>query len=297
MHADAEHLHADRAQLSPPSRRLRARARRENFPVALRVLPSRHREHLLVLYSFARTVDDLGDTAGGDRLALLDDVACEIDRIYDGREPRTPLFRAVARTAAACALPREPFDRLVQANRRDQVVTRYRTFDDLLDYCSLSAEPVGRLVLGVFGEGADGETLRASDRICAALQVLEHCQDVAEDVRVGRIYLPTEDLARFGVAERDLSAPRADTAVRALVAVQVQRAVRMLDEGRPLLGTLSGAARVAVAGYLAGGRATAHALADVGFDVLAGTPRPSRARTLVELAALLGPGGTGGDAR
>ncbi|WP_048876636.1 squalene synthase HpnC, partial [Saccharomonospora saliphila] len=232
-------MHADRAQLSPPARRLQARARQENFPVALRVLPARYRRHLFAVYAFARTVDDLGDAADGDRLALLDEADRELDRVFGGADPRTPVFRSLAGTVGALALPRQPFDDLVEANRRDQTVRRYRTFDDLLDYCALSAAPVGRLVLAVFG-ASSASRVRLSDRVCAALQVLEHCQDVVEDARADRIYLPADDLARFGVAERDLLAPRATTAVRALVALQTQRAVRLLDEGSPLVDDLSG---------------------------------------------------------
>lgn len=280
----------DTAGRVPPLQRVLAKARGENFPVAMRLLPATHRRHLLALYSFARTVDDIGDEAPGDRIRLLDTVSADLDRLYAGAAPSGPLYRELAATIADCGLPREPFERLIDANRQDQAVHRYRTFDDLLAYCSLSADPVGRLVLGVFG--ADTPERRVlSDRICSALQVLEHCQDVVEDARTGRIYLPLDDLDRFGVGEDDLLAPRASRAVRALVGYEVQRAVHLLDEGTPLVGTLSGVARAAVAGYVAGGRATAVALADARFDVLATTPRPSRRRTLAEWAALFASGG------
>jgi squalene synthase HpnC len=269
---------------------MRARARQENFPVAIRVLPSRYRRHLMALYAFARMVDDLGDAAHGDRVALLDGVGRDLDRLFGGGDPQHPLYRDLAATVRGCGLPREPFDRLVEANRVDQAVHRYRTFDDLLGYCALSADPIGRLVLAVFGVTDERRGL-LSDRVCSALQVLEHCQDVAEDARAGRIYLPTADLERFGVRAADLLAPHASTEVRALLGYAVQRAVRLLDEGEPLLGTLRGTARIAVAGYVAGGRATAAALAACGFDVLARTPRPTRARTAVEMAHLLLAGG------
>ncbi|TLW95077.1 squalene synthase HpnC [Saccharomonospora piscinae] len=293
---EARAMHAEAARVSPTVRRWRARARHENFPVALRVLPRRYRRHLGTLYAFARTVDDIGDAAQGDRLALLDRVSAELDAVYAGGTGSGPLFQRLAVTVADCGLPHSELERLVEANRRDQKVDRYRTFDDLLGYCSLSAEPVGRLVLRVF----DADTPRRcelSDRICAALQVLEHCQDVTEDAYAGRVYLPTSDLERYGVAEDDLVAASAGTGLRAAVALQVQRAVTLLDEGAPLVRELRGAARVAVAGYLAGGRATARALADDGFDVLARRPRPRRSH--VALAALdslrRGPGA--GDAR
>lgn len=244
----------------------------------------------MALYGFARTVDDIGDTASGDRLALLNAVSAELDRVFGSQTPDDPLYTRLAATVRECGLPREPFDRLVEANRQDQVVRRYETFADLLEYCTLSADPVGRLVLGIFGV-SDKRAEALSDRICSALQVLEHCQDVAEDVRAGRIYLPARDLDRFGVTEQDLLADRAGTPVRALVAFEVQRAVSLLDEGAPLVGILTGTARVAVAGYVAGGRATAQALAAAGFDVLASTPRPTRGRTALEAVRLLASGG------
>lgn len=269
------------------ARQLRAKARRENFPVALRLLPARYRGHLLALYSYARMVDDIGDSPDlppEEKLRQLDAVSREVDRWYRGGSGQ------LAATIRACDLPREPFERLIEANRQDQTVRRYRTFEDLLGYCRLSANPVGHLVLGVFGARTP-ERITLSDNVCSALQVLEHCQDVAEDARGGRIYLPADDLARFGVAEDDLLAPRASRAVRALVAFETQRAVSLLDAGTPLVRTLSGPARLAIAGYVAGGRATAVALAGAGFDVLSGTPRPARSRTLAEMAALLAQGG------
>jgi squalene synthase HpnC len=287
---EARPMHAEPAQASPPLERLHARARHENFPVALRVLPARHRRHLLTLYAFARMVDDIGDAAPGDRLALLDEVSAELDRVYAGTPSPDPVYRRLAETVAACDLPHSQLERLVEANRRDQVVHRYRTFDDLLDYCALSANPVGRLVLCVFD--ADSARRRVlSDHVCSALQVLEHCQDVLEDAYAGRVYLPTTDLQRYGVTDDDLVAARASTGVRAAVALQVQRAVTLLDEGAPLVTELSGAARVAIAGYVAGGRATARALAEAGFDVLSGTPRPRRTHVVASVLSLLGPGG------
>ncbi|WP_230422768.1 squalene synthase HpnC [Prauserella cavernicola] len=276
----------DRAAL----RGVLAKAHSENFPVALRLLPSAQRAHLLALYGFARMVDDLGDEAQGDRPWLLDEVSRDLGRIYTGAPPDGELYQRLATTVYACGLPRAPFEHLVEAGRRDQTSHRYGTFDELRSYCALSAEPVGRLVLGVFGV-ATPERARLSDLVCCALQVLEHCQDVVEDARAGRIYLPAEDLRRFGVAERDLLAPRATREVRALVGFEVQRAVALLDEGAALVATLRGAARVAVAGYVAGGRATAVALAEAGFDVLAATPRPTRARTAAEAGRLLVKGG------
>ena len=280
-----------------------AQAGAENFPVALRVLPRRYRRDLAAVYGFARSVDDMGDEAApGQRLELLDELEADIGRLYQkvrwagapgpggtgnepgpaGDGPRLPVVRALARTVVTCAIPAQPFLDLIEANRQDQVVTRYRAFADLLGYCRLSANPVGRIVLHVFG-AATPEREALSDRVCTALQLAEHWQDVTEDLRAGRIYLPLADLDRFGVTEADLAAPRAGPGVRALIAFQVGRARDLLDAGAPIVGTLRGAARLAVAGYVAGGRAALAAIAASGHDPLPATPRPGRARLASEL--------------
>jgi squalene synthase HpnC len=292
----------------PALQALSERAAGENFPVALRILPRTHRRHLMAVYRFARFVDDIGDEGGGadepgDRLRALDAVERDLDLAFSGafsgarsgqtsgqQVPAIPVIRELARTAAECAIPAEPFRMLIQANRQDQVVSRYETFDDLLGYCQLSANPVGRVVLRVFG-AATPERERLSDLVCTALQLAEHWQDVAEDFGRDRIYLPREDMEAFGCTERDLisesgAAPR----LRKLMRFETERAARLLDEGAALTGTLRGWARLAVAGYVAGGRATLAAIAaagtgsgPAGFDVLATTPRPATARTAVEL--------------
>ncbi|GAA4864896.1 squalene synthase HpnC [Pseudonocardia benzenivorans] len=291
--------------------RLRDAERSENFPVALRVLPARTRAHLRAVYDVVRAIDDIGDgdddpggrvgthperadperadtnrtdtertdTERADRTARLHAFCADLRRVWDGPPgPVDPVLQRLVPTVRACGLTREPFERLVAANLADQHVTRYRTWDDLLGYCVLSAEPIGRMVLAVFGVDApDGSLVqRRSDRICTALQVLEHCQDVAEDLGRGRVYLPAEDMAAFGVTEADLTAPHTPTTVRALIARETERASALLDEGAPLLGQLHGWARLAVAGYLAGGRGAADALRRSRFDVLAGSPRTRR---------------------
>ena len=255
------------------------RVRGENFSVAARLLPPSFRRHLLAVYVYARLVDDIGDEAIGNRITLLDKVSRDLDHIYDGHDPRHGMLSEIAVTVRACHIPRAPLDALIAANRQDQFVHRYATYDDLAGYCELSANPVGQLVLHVFGV-ATPDRIALSDKVCTALQVLEHCQDVAEDLARGRVYMPAADLERFGVTEADLKAPTASTAVRALLAFQTQRALRLLDDGVPLVGRLNGWARLAVAGYLAGGFATAKAIADADYDVLAGTPRPTKADTL-----------------
>ena len=266
-----------------------ANASGENFPVALRLLPARHRRHLTNLYFFARLTDDLGDEARDQqadvselRLRLLDELAADVDRIYAGGTPESPVMRAMADTVRECGVPARPLLDLIQANRQDQQVTRYRTFAELEQYCELSANPVGQIVLYIFGV-ATLERIALSDSICTALQLAEHWQDVAEDLGNGRIYLPGEDLERYGCTEADLAAPTAGPAVRELMIFETDRASRLLDQGAPLVGTLRGAARLAVAGYLAGGRAALAAIRTQQHDVLRGTPRPRKQRLAGEL--------------
>jgi squalene synthase HpnC len=293
-----------------------ANASGENFPVALRMLPARYRQHLFALYCFARLTDDIGDQAkagedhagdnhggdnhGGDnqagdnhagesdgtatmRLKLLDDLEADIDRIYAGDEPLTPALRPLAEAVRACGIPDQPLRALIQANRQDQLVARYPAYEDLVRYCTLSANPVGQVVLYIFGV-ATTERITLSDSICTALQLVEHWQDVAEDLGNGRIYLPQEDLARFGCTEADLAQPHANETTKQLISFEVARARQLLDEGAPLVGTLRGAARLAVAGYVGGGRAALAAIEDHGYDVLAATPRPRKSTTVKELA-------------
>ena len=262
-----------------------AKAADENFPVALRLLPGRYRQHLTAVYGFARSADDMGDEAPPDeRLALLDELEADLGRLYQpgGEGPRLPVVQALAPAVAQCAIPAQPFLDLIQANRQDQVVTRYQTFDELLGYCRLSANPVGRIVLYVFG-AATPPRERLSDLVCTALQLAEHWQDVAEDLRAGRVYLPADDLAGHGVTEADLAAPSVSPQVRRLIEFQVRRASGLLDDGAPIVGTLRGFARAAVAGYVAGGRAALAAITASGCDVLAATPRPRKHRVAAEL--------------
>ena len=266
-----------------------ANASGENFPVALRVLPAVHRRHLTALYGFARLTDDLGDeareTGQADadlRLRLLDELDADVDRIYQGATPQSPVMQKMAGTVAECHVPAQPLRDLIQANRQDQRITCYQTFADLARYCELSANPVGQIVLYIFGVATPGRIAR-SDRICTALQLAEHWQDVAEDLANDRIYLPAEDLDRFSVTEADLAAPSAGPAVRGLMRFETDRAQGLLDQGAPLVGTLRGAARLAVAGYLAGGRAALAAIRGQRYDVLSATARPRKPRMVAEL--------------
>jgi phytoene/squalene synthetase len=213
------------------------RASTENFSVASVVLGKANRDHLLAIYGFARLVDQLGDEVEGDRLAHLDDLERDLDRIYDGGVPEHAIMRRLAPTVRALGLPRGPFDRLIEANRRDQRQSTYETYQELLDYCDLSANPVGELVLHVFGV-ATPERIALSDDVCTALQILEHLQDVDEDATRGRSYIPVDEVGLYADRTRAL-----------------------LDHGASLVGTLRGRARLAVAGYVGGGRAGLDALA------------------------------------
>jgi squalene synthase HpnC len=253
-----------------------AQAGSENFTVASALVGHETQRHLRAIYGFARLVDDVGDEATGDRAALLQVVSDELGRVYDG-VPRHAVMVELQRTVRACDLPSGPFARLIEANRVDQVQTRYETFAQLLGYCQLSAAPVGELVLHVFG-AATPKRIALSDRVCAGLQVVEHLQDISEDHARGRIYMPQEDLVRFGCKDVDLAgqdgladgeAPARATAPRqALVAFEADRARRLLGAGAPLARTLAPRPRLAIAGFVAGGRTA--------LDVLQGRARAPR---------------------
>jgi squalene synthase HpnC len=255
----------------------RARERAENFPVALRVLPVRYREPLHAAYALARRIDDVGDDPSRSPVTRLDDLDALEAQMRASWHDRTP------------GLPLDPFLDLLAANRYDQALTRIATYDELLGYCRLSANPVGRVVLAVFDvDRADAAA--HSDDVCTALQILEHCQDVGEDFRDrDRVYLPAEDLDRYGVTDAHLAAASTSRELRRLVAAEVDRAVQLLDSGRPLVRLLRGWARVAVAGYVAGGRATTDALRRCDFDVLAAddSVRQPRRRDVARHAARL----------
>lgn len=260
-----------------------AKAGGENFPVALRVLPATPRRRLMAIYGYARMVDDIGDESDGDRHAGLDAVERQLQGLYQGLPASNPVLAELADTVRDCHIPPDPLERLIEANRVDQMVTRYATFEQLVDYCRLSANPVGELVLHVFGARTP-ERVALSDRICTALQVIEHLQDIAEDYRAGRIYLPAEDMARFHVTEQQLADRHADESLRRLVEYQADRAGAWLAAGAPLLGSLRGFARLAVSGYYAGGQAALSALAAANHDPLPGPPKATKTAVLTALA-------------
>ncbi|WP_371668042.1 squalene synthase HpnC [Streptomyces sp. NBC_00289] len=278
------------------------KAAAENFPVAPFFLPRDWRTDLMAVYGFARLVDDIGDgdlAPGGadarllgvsperaeDRLFLLDAFEADLNRVFDAT-PRHPLLRRLQPTVRRRSLTPEPFLGLIAANRQDQLVTRYETFDDLVAYCELSANPVGRLVLSVTGTSTP-ERIRLSDAICTALQIVEHLQDVAEDLGRDRIYLPAEDMKRFHVQEADLATKITSASVRALVAYEAQRARDLLNEGAPLVGSVHGRLKLLLAGFVAGGRAAIQAIAAAEYDVLQGPPKPGKLRLLREVGVTL----------
>jgi squalene synthase HpnC len=258
----------------PDAQTVMRQAGLENFRVASRALPQTLRSDLYALYGFARLVDDLGDEARGNRDALLDWLEGDLDALYAGH-PQHELMRRLLPTVLAHSIPPEPFRRLIAANRQDQRVSRYETFDDLVAYCRLSADPVGHLVLYVF-DSATPERILLSDKICTALQVVEHLQDVAEDLARGRVYLPQEDLRQIGCSESDLAKSPTPHNVRHLIAYEAARARLMLHEGAPLARTLPWRAAVAVTGFVSGGLAAIHAIERAGYDVSSGPPRASR---------------------
>ena len=261
------------------------RAATENFPVASRLLPASLRTHLLAIYGFARLADELGDETPGDRLAALDCLSAELDRAFADRATH-PLLRALAPTIAACGLSREPFERLIEANRVDQRVHSYETWAALLDYCHLSADPVGELVLSVFGASTP-ERIAHSNAVCTALQLTEHWQDIREDLARGRVYVPLEDLARHGCTIEDLAAEGVAERLRRVLALEAARTALLFRQGDALVASLHGWPRMAVAGYAGGGRAALEALALADYEVLALTPRPTRRRTLGAIVRVL----------
>lgn len=271
------------AALAPPA--VLAKARRENFPVALRFLPHELRTRLETIYGFARLVDDAGDEATSDRNALLDWLEADLHRAFAG-EAQHPLLRRVTTLVRDLDATPDPFLRLLEANRLDQRVARYETWEELAHYCTLSANPVGELVLASLGM-ATPERVRASDEVCTALQLAEHLQDVGEDLGRGRIYLPQEDLDAFGVAEHDLRAQTPSPSVRRLLAFECDRGRSLLASGVPLVASLHGPGRVAVAAYVGGGRAAFDAVQRSGYDVLRRSPAAGKLARLRATAAVL----------
>ncbi|MBI3774430.1 MAG: squalene synthase HpnC [Gammaproteobacteria bacterium] len=220
-----------------------AAAHYENFPVASRLLPRRLREPIAVIYAFARTADDYadeGDHAPAERLALLDQYRTQLDATLSGAAPADPVFIALRDVITRHALPPQLFRDLLHAFRSDVTTPRYANFDTLLDYCRHSANPVGRLLLHLYG-AATPENLQRSDAVCSALQLINFYQDLAQDIdENNRIYIPLDELARFAVSEDDFRVHRDSERLRALLDYQIERARTMMLSGAPLGNVLRG---------------------------------------------------------
>ncbi len=259
----------------------------ENFSIASWLLPRAIRPHMYSVYAYCRGVDDLGDEAEGDRLALLDEWEAELRRCYEG-SAQDARFVALAETVRAFDLPMEPLLRLIEANRQDQRVNRYETFSDLLEYCTYSANPVGHLLLYLFGY-RDGERQRLSDATCTALQLTNFWQDVTRDLAKDRVYIPREDMETFGCSEADLREGLSSEAMRRLMAFQVLRTRQLFAAGLGLVPRVSGRFRVDLKLFSLGGLAVLDAIESAGYDVLSRRPRLSRSRKALLVARALLP--------
>jgi len=259
-----------------------ARAAGENFPVGSVLFPRALRPHIRALYCYARFVDEVGDSFEGDRLAALDELESEVDAAFEGRAT-WPVMQNVEPTIREFDLPREPFLRLIDANRMDQRVAKYETWDELKNYCVHSADPCGRLVLGVLRRLGEPEVVAASDSVCTGLQLVNFLQDVPRDLELGRVYLPAEDRRRFGEPALDRPSPE----LRELLRFEAARAAELLSAGEVLRTRIGGRLGRAVALFSRGGLAALDALEAAGWDVFSQRPKPSRSRLAREAALVL----------
>lgn len=244
----------------------------ENFPVASLLLPARLRPAVAAIYAFARTADDFADEGNmpaAERLRLLGEYQSELDRIEHLHATEHTIFLRLRPYIEIHALPLQLFRDLIDAFCQDVVKDRYKNFDELMDYCHRSADPVGRLLLHLF-DAATPENLKRSDAICSALQLINHWQDVGVDMvkgENGRIYLPQDELARFGVAESDLFRRRASTDFCALMKFQLDRTRALMLEGAPLGGDLPGRIGLEIRTIVAGGLRILDKIESAGYDV------------------------------
>ena len=261
-----------------------ARSHYENFSVATWFLPERLRQHFCNVYAYCRISDDLGDEVGDTSasLQLLDQWESELNACYDGY-PRHPVFVALAETVRKFDIPKHEFSDLLAAFRQDQSVTRYATFTDLLGYCRYSANPVGHLVLYLCGY-RDAERQRLSDYTCTALQLANFWQDVSVDYAKGRIYLPLEDLRRFGVSEEEISAGRNTLAFCEMMRFEVERAREWFTQGLPLVGKVGRELAVDLDLFNRGGQEILNAIERQGCAVLGRRPAISKTRKLALVA-------------
>jgi len=214
----------------------------ENFPVASLLLPARYRAAVRALYAFARGADDIADEGQADnaqRIAGLDFYAAQLDKIAHGEQPDQSQFVALQQVIQQYHLPLQPLYQLLSAFKQDVVQKRYENYAELLDYCDRSANPVGQLVLHLYGQ-ATPDNLRASNAICSALQLINFWQDVAVDWEKQRIYIPQEDMQRFGVSEQHIQNAQCDASWLALMSFELQRARSLMLSGSPLARRLPG---------------------------------------------------------
>ena len=241
----------------------------ENFPVASVFLPAALRDPVSVIYRFARSADDFADEGPDQppvRLEKLDAYRSELLRIRDGIPPRTGLFEDVARIIVAHELSLQPFLDLLNAFSQDVVKSRYQDFTEVLDYCSRSAAPVGRLMLQLY-KASDELNVRQSDAICTALQLINFWQDVAIDLSKDRIYLPKDELDRFGLSESALTADQAGKPWHDIMRFQIARARSMLESGAPLAKRLPGRIGLELRLIVQGGWRILEKIEAVDFDV------------------------------
>lgn len=247
----------------------------ENFPVASVLLPARLRPAVEAIYAFARSADDLadeGDAPAEERLAALTAFEQALDRIERNQAAQSALFQSLESVVRDYQLPLQPLRDLLSAFKQDVVTTRYATFAALLDYCRRSANPVGALMLHLYG-AADERNLRDSDAICSALQLINFWQDVAVDWKKARIYLPQEDLSRFGVRQSHIAEAQADAAWRALMQFQADRARALMLSGAPLAMRLPGRIGWELRLVVQGGLRILERIEDAGHDVFRQRPQ------------------------
>jgi squalene synthase HpnC len=261
-----------------------ARSHYENFSVASWFLPRELRQHFFNVYAYCRISDDLGDEVGeaSASLRLLDEWEAELDACYAGT-PRHPVFVALSQTISACNIPKRPFSDLLTAFRQDQRITRYPTFEDVIAYCRFSANPVGRLVLYLCGY-RDAERQALSDFTCTALQLANFWQDITPDFAKGRIYIPFEDMARFGVNEDDLKQQNNTPAFCGMMAFEVERARDWFDRGLPLVKKVRRELAVDIELFSRGGQEILKAIEQQRFAVLGRRPAISKWRKLALVA-------------
>ena len=246
----------------------------ENFPVASILLPRRLRKPVAAIYHFARAADDIadeGDLPDDERLRQLDAYRGELRRITAGETPQLPLFANLAAEIRAHDLPLQPFHDLLDAFSQDVVKKRYADYEELLDYCRRSANPVGNLLLHLYEE-ATPVTLTCSDAICTALQLINFWQDVARDYAIGRIYLPQEDMAKYGINEAQIAQGVDNAAWRALMAFQVDRARTLMLQGAPLGSMLGGRIGLEMRMIIAGGLRILDKLQAADYDMFRRRP-------------------------